>query len=306
MQAELKQIRGIGDAMCERLGRDHGIETLAHLARLSDTEADELQQALRASGAHVRNGDVARWREQARQLLSDREAAADEPLATFVVEARKPVGEPDDKLHFVIHHIEADQTLETSAPKQTIDAVVRWMQERVSTAAASSATEAPVERGETGAPAGREGAPHPSEPEQPMPSAPERLARRCRLHITGLEIRHAGSSAINGVATSLLTGDPVSIEASGEVVFVGHVSVERAEDAVSCRMRCRLRRIDSGQDVSFTWGGEMTVTPGPHSASISSPPVSIPAGAYRGTLFAEDPNLGARRAFCDIPLLVVS
>jgi len=299
MQAELKQIRGIGDAMCERLGRDHGIETLAHLARLSDTEAGELQQALRASGVHVRDGDVTRWREQARQLLNEREAAA-EPLATFVIEARKPATERADQPHFVIHHIEADQTLETSAPKRTIDDVVRWMQQRVTTSAA------PAEPSGTEVPEEREQEPHPSEPGKPMPPAQERPAPRSRLRITGLEIRHADGHAINGVAEPLLGKDPVSIEAAGRVLLVGHISVDGADDAVSCQIRCRLRRIDSGQEVLFTWGGEIVVTPGTPSASISSPPVSIPAGAYRGMLFAEDRNLGARRAFCELPLLVVS
>lgn len=49
MRSELKQIRGIGDTMCERLGRDHGIETIADLARLSDAEVADLQQALRSA-----------------------------------------------------------------------------------------------------------------------------------------------------------------------------------------------------------------------------------------------------------------
>jgi NAD(P)-dependent dehydrogenase (short-subunit alcohol dehydrogenase family) len=89
-QAELRQIRGIGAAMCERLGRDHGIEAIADLARLSDTEVDELQRALQAGRSHVRNGDVARWRDHARQLVSEGETVADEPLATFVVEVWKP------------------------------------------------------------------------------------------------------------------------------------------------------------------------------------------------------------------------
>lgn len=54
--AELKQIRGIGDTTSERLARDYGIEALADLARLSDTEIDELQDALRATGSRVRGG----------------------------------------------------------------------------------------------------------------------------------------------------------------------------------------------------------------------------------------------------------
>ena len=48
----------------------------------------------RADRGGVQNGDVARWREHARQSLSEGEPAADEPLATFVVEAREPATDP--------------------------------------------------------------------------------------------------------------------------------------------------------------------------------------------------------------------
>jgi predicted flap endonuclease-1-like 5' DNA nuclease len=38
-RGELEQIRGIGEPTCVRLSQDHGIETIAQLAALSDTEA---------------------------------------------------------------------------------------------------------------------------------------------------------------------------------------------------------------------------------------------------------------------------
>jgi hypothetical protein len=43
-----------------------------------------------------------------------------------------------------------------------------------------------------------------------------------------------------------------------------------------------------------------------HGAALSSTPVSIPAGVYRGEFFAEDRRQGVRRAFCELPLLVVN
>lgn len=294
-QAGLRQIRGIGAAMCERLSRDHGIETIADLARLNDTEVDELQRALQAGRSNVRNGEVARWRDHARQLMGEGEAVADEPLATFVVEAWKPAGEPGSQPHFVVHHVEADETLETSAPQSAIDDVVRWMQERVTMAAAPAGTKAPVERQEVA---------RSSAPEQ-LPPSPRRPPRRGRLRITGLEVCQE-DHVINGAATPLLADTPVVIQARGALVFVGHVSLEGAEDPVTCRMRCRLHRIDSEQEITFTWPGETMVGPGMRTATMSSTPVSIPAGVYRGEFFAEDPHQGARRAFRELPLLVVN
>lgn len=295
--AELKQIRGIGDTTCERLGRDHGIETIADLARLSDTEVDELQEALRASSSRVRNGDVARWRDQARQLLGKREAVPDEPLATFVVEARKPVGEPANQLHFVIHHIEADQTLETSGPKANVEDAVHWMQERVTAGLAPPPREAPVERSEV---VHSGSSPGPAV----APGGPTR--RRGRLRITAMEIHKAGHQGINTPVTALLADAPVAVEDGSALVFVGYVSLEGTEGPVTCQMHCRLHRIESGQEVTFTWGGQMTAAPGTQSATISSTPVSMPSGAYRGIVFAEDRGQATRRAFCELPILVIN
>jgi ribosomal protein S13 len=295
--AELKQIRGIGDATCERLGRDYGIETIADLARLSDSEVDELQRALRASRSNVRNGDVARWRDQARRLASEREAVVNEPLATFVVEARKPVSEPGDQPRFVVHHVEADETLETSPPKPTIDDVIRWMQERVPMPAVLPGTKLPTDR---------EGVVSSSTPDQLTAPSPRPPARRGGLRITGLEIHRADDRVVNGWATSLLGDEPVAIEGGSALVFVGHVSLEGAEEPVTCQMRCRLRRIESDQELSFAWSGEMMATPGMPSAAIPSAPVSIPHGMYRGIFFALDRRHRALRAFCELPLLVVS
>jgi hypothetical protein len=294
MRAELKQIRGIGDTTAERLRRDHGVETIAGLARLSDTEVGKVQDALRASSSHVKNGDVARWREQARQLVRDQEAVPDEPLATFVVEALKPAGD-GGHAHFVVHHVEGGQTLETSEPTPTIDDAVRWMQERVIMP-----------------PAPLPGKPPSGHPEVVHPSAPghaaarrDHLSRRGRLRITALQVHRARNHPINGAVMSLLAGAPVVIEDGSALVFVGHVSLEGAEGQPTCQMRCRLQRIDSGQEVTFAWGGEMVAAPGMQSATISSTPVSIPSGAYRGLVFAEDLGQDARRAFCELSLLVV-
>ena len=121
-RGELKQIGGIGGVTCVRLSQDHGIETIAQLAALSDTEAADLQRALRAAGLRLPGSEVARWRDQARQLAGESPVPADEPLATFVIEAWPPAGGPGDRggqsepPRYVVHHIESDQTLETSAP----------------------------------------------------------------------------------------------------------------------------------------------------------------------------------------------
>jgi hypothetical protein len=295
-QAELTQIRGIGDMTCERLGRDHGVETIAELARLSDTEVDELQEALRASSSHVKNGDVARWREQARQLVREREAVPDEPLATFVVEALQPVDEPGDQPRFVAHHVEGGQTLDTSEPKPTIDDAVLWMRERVPMPPAPTPKTPP---------AGRPGLVQPRASDHAV-ALRERPTRRGRLRITALEVHKAGQRGIDRAARSLLAEAPVAIEDGSALVFVGHVSLEGEEGPVTCQMRCRLHRIESDQEVTFTWGGEMMAAPDMQGTAISSTPVSIRSGAYRGIVFAEDRGQAARRAFCELPILVVS
>ena len=277
-RAELKQIHGISDATSGRLGRDHGIETVAQLAALSDTEAADLQRALQAAGRRLPGGEVVRWRDQARQLTGESPAPADEPLATFVVEAWPPAGgagghhdgsDGDDgggrsKLpRYVVHHIESDQTLETSAPTPATADVFRWMQDRVTVPAAPPAEAPPA-------------------PEAPTRGAPP--ARRGRLRITGLDVREAGSA----------------------LVFVGHVSLVGVEEPVTCTMRCQLQRIDSEENVTFTWSGEIRPGAGMEAAAISSTPVTIPAGVYRGIVFAADKRLASRRAFCEVPLLVIS
>jgi hypothetical protein len=288
-----KKIRGIGLAMSERLGRDRGIDAVADVARLNVTDVERAQQA---DGSHVRNGDVARSCDHARQLVSEEEPVANEPLATFVVEAWKPLGEPGDQPHFVVHHIETDETSETSAPQSAIDDVVRWMQERV-TAAVSAGTIVSAERRQVA---------HSSASEQLAPPSSPPSARRGRLEITGLEVRHAEDHVIDESAISLLTDDPVMIEAGGALVLVGHVSLEGTEGTVICQMRCRLHRIESEEEVAFTWCGEIKVAPGTRSATIPSTPVSLPVGVYRGEFFAEDRLRHARRAFCGLPLLVVT
>lgn len=285
-RAELKQIRGIGDAMCVRLSQDHGIDTVAQLAALSDAEAADLQRALQVAGRRLPGGEVARWRDQARRLAGESPAAADEPLATFVVEAWRPTGgpggpggqdAPGDQPRYVVHHIESDQTLETSAPTPAIADVFRWMQDRV--------TVPPPER------------------TAPPPEAP---AKRGRLRITGLEVRTAGSQVINGPTAQLLATDGVALDAGSALVFAGQVSLVGAEEPVICEMRCQLQRIDSEENVTFAWSGEIRPGAGMQAATISSTPVTIPAGVYRGMFFAEDKRRNTRRAFCEVPLLVVS
>jgi hypothetical protein len=287
-QPELKRIGNIGDTMAERLARDHRIETIAATARLNDTEVDELQQAPQAARSQVRKGEVARCRHQARQLVSEEEAVADEPLATFVVEAWRPSSESDNQPHFVVHHVEADETLATSVPRPTIDDAMRWMQERVTMPGGQLRTQLPAEREEV----------------TPV-SAPEQPTRRGRLQITGLEVRLAEHDLINGAPIPLLASTPVAIEAGGALVFAADVSLEGADHPVTCQMRCRLHRIESQDEVAFTWSSETNVTPGMPSTTTSSSPVPIPAGAYRGEFFAEDPRHGVSRAFRQIPLLIV-
>ena len=261
------------------------------MTRLTDAQVDELEQALRADRGGVQNGDVARWREHARQSLSEGEAAADEPLATFVVEAREPADGPGGEPRFAVHHIEAD---EDSAPLPAVNEVAQWIRERVNMPSASPRTKTaagPVA--------------HAIEAGPLASSSPQRPARRGRLRITGLEIRRADGRAINGMAESLAGDAPVLIEAGCPLVFVGLVVLEGATDPVACRMRCRLRPTEPGEVFEFTWPGK-TIPSGVHSAQMSSAPVSIPAGIYRGELFAEDQRRSIRRAFRELPLLVVN
>ena len=79
---------------------------------------------------------------------------------------------------------------------------------------------------------------------------------------------------------SLLAQGPVAIEDGSAVIFVGHVSLDGAEGQLTCQMLCRLQRIESGQEVTFTWGGEVMATPNTNGAAIPITPVSIPSGAY--------------------------
>jgi len=287
-RGELKQIGGIGDITCVRLSQDYGIETIAQLAALGDTEAADLQRALQAAGRGLPGGEVVRWRDQARQLAGESPAPADEPLATFVIEAWPPVGGPGGKggqgepPRYVVHHIESGQTLETSAPTPATADVFRWMRDRVNVPAAPAA-----------------------EPPR-APEGPVAQAKRGRLRITGLEIRKAGSQVIDGPPPQLLLTDGVTLDAESAVVFVGHVSLAGAEEPVTCTMRCQLQRIESKESVTFTWSGEIRPGAGMQAATISSTPVTIPAGVYRGMFFAEDKRLASRRAFCEVPLLAVS
>jgi len=295
-QPELEPIRGIGDTRADRPAPDHGIETAAASARPSDTEVDELRQSPQSARSQVREGEVARCRHQARRVVSEEEAVADEPLATFVVEARRPGSESDDQPHFVVHHVEAGETLATSVPRPTIDDAMRWMQERVTMPAGQLATQPPAERQEV-APV--------SAPEQPTPPVSPRGARRGRLQITGLEVRLAEHHLINGAAVPLLASTPVAIEAGGALVFAADVRLEGADHPVTCEMRCRLHRIESQDEIEFTWSSDTNVTPGMPSTTTSSSPVPIPAGAYRGEFFAEDRGNGVSRAFRQLPLLIV-
>ena len=67
---------------------------------------------------------------------------------------------------------------------------------------------------------------HASEAGPLASSSPQRPARRGRLRITGLEIRHANGRAVNGTAESLPSDVPVLIEAGCPLVFVGIVGQE--------------------------------------------------------------------------------
>jgi hypothetical protein len=104
----------------------------------------------------------------------------------------------------------------------------------------------------------------------------------------------------------LLGSTPVAIEAGGALVFIGHVGLQGAEHPVTCQMRCRLHRTESQEEVAFTWSSEAMVTPGMPSMTISSSPVSVPTGVYRGQIFAEDLRHGVSRAFRELPLFIVN
>ncbi len=104
----------------------------------------------------------------------------------------------------------------------------------------------------------------------------------------------------------LLLTDGVALDAGSALVFVGHVSLAGAEEPVTCTMRCRLQRIESDENVTFTWSGEIGPGAGMQAATIPSTSVTVPAGVYRGMFFAEDKQLASRRAFCEVPLLTVS
>ena len=119
---------GPGPEQATKGRHKYWIETVADVARLTDVQVDELQQAVRADRGGVRNGDVARWREHARQLLTEGEPATDQPLATFVVEARESADGTSGEPRFAVHHIEAD---EDSAPLPAVDEVAQWIRERV-------------------------------------------------------------------------------------------------------------------------------------------------------------------------------
>lgn len=194
----------------------------------------------------------------------------------------------------MLHHVERDQTLETSEPKPAIEDAIRWMQERVTMPAAPPRREPPAEHpgvvhtSGSGPGRGARGA-----------AVPARQAAGHRPG--GPESRRSG---INGV-TLLLAEAPVVVEGGRALVFVGQVSLEGTEGPLTCQMRCRLHRIGSGQEVTFTWAGEMMPVPGMPSGTISSTTVLIPSGAYRGIFFAEGLGRAARRAFCELPLLVV-
>jgi hypothetical protein len=272
---------------------EHWIETVADVARLTDAQVDELEQVLRADCGGGLNGDVARWREHARQLLTEETAAADEPLATFVVEARKPADGPGGEPRFAVHHIEAD---ENSAPLPAVDEVAQWIRERVTMPFASPATKTAAGAAEVA---------RASETVPLAPSPPQHPARRGRLRITGLEIRRADGRAVNGTAESLSGDAPVLIEAGCPLVFVTRVGMEGATDPVACHVRCRLQPTEPGEVFEFTWSGKV-IPSGVHSAEMSSAPVSVPVGVYRGVLFAEDQRRSIRRAFRELPLLVVN
>jgi hypothetical protein len=70
-------------------------------------------------------------------------------------------------------------------------------------------------------------------------------------------------------------------------------------------MHSRLQRIESGQEVTLTWGGEVMATPNTNSAAILSTSFLIPSGAYRGIVFAEDRSRGAAPS-ANHPIFVVN
>jgi len=293
-EEELEQIRGIGEAMRERLRRDHGVHRLSDLARLTDTAVDELQQALRA--ARAGRVDVSRWRDEARRLVSEPEASSESPLATFVVEARRGNSGTDGEPSFVVHHLEADETLETSNPLPTVEVAAAWMRHRV------AGVSSPREVAAGGEPAELSERVTENEP-PPWPQPP---VRRGRLRISGLEVHRADDRDLNGTTRSLLAGAPVALDGAHPVILVGHVSLVGAVDRATCRMRCRLHDLESEHVIEFAWGGDSMLAPGGPGTEMASPPVSIPVGAYRGELFAEDRSQSVRRGFCELPVITVN
>ncbi|MEP6665294.1 MAG: hypothetical protein ABJA81_02495 [Nocardioidaceae bacterium] len=294
-EEELEQIHGIGEAMRERLRRDHGLQRLSDLARLTDTAVDELQQALRA--ARAGRVDVSRWRDEARRLVIEPEANGESPLATFVVEARRDSSGTGDEPSFVVHHLEADETLETSNPLPTVEVAAAWMRQRV------AGVSAPRDMAADGEPADLSVRVIETEPPPPWPQQP---VRRGRLRISGLDVHRADDHDLNGTTRSLLAGAPVTLDGAYPVVLVGNVSLVGAVDWATCRMRCRLHDLESEHVIEFAWGGDSMLAPGGPGTEMTSPPVSIPVGAYRGELFAEDRGQSVRRGFCELPVITVN
>ncbi|HEX2784685.1 MAG TPA: hypothetical protein VHN36_13960 [Ilumatobacteraceae bacterium] len=292
-EEELEQIHGIGEAMRERLRRDHEIHRLADLARLTDTAVDELQQALRA--ARAGRVDVSRWRDEARRLVSEPEANGESPLATFVVEARRGSSGTGGEPSFVVHHVEADETSETSNPLPTVEVVAAWMRDRV------AEVSSPREGATGGEPADLS-----ERMTEDAPPWPRRPVRRGRLRISGLEVHRADDRDLNGTTRSLLADAPVTLDGAHPVVLVGNVSLVGAVDWATCRMRCRLHDLDSEHVIEYAWGGDSMLAPGGPDTEMASAPVSIPLGAYRGELFAEDRSQSVRRGFCELPLITVN
>jgi hypothetical protein len=285
---QLEQIRGIAKGIRERLDRDHAIHSLADLACLDDAAVEELQQTLRAS--RVGRADVGRWRDEARRLTTAQAASADTPRATFVVEARLHPDGTSDQPTFVVHHIEADETLETSGPLPTVDVVAGWMHDRVSRAGTRSEP-AQAEK------------PADERPPAPQNEAPPQPVQRGRLRITDLKVRHAGDGDVHGRAMSLLADVPVIIDGRLPVVLVARVRLEGAAESTTCRMRCRLDHVGSKQAFTFAWGDDMTLTPDNPERETASRPLPIPVGTYRGIVFAEGRSCSARRGFLELPVI---
>src|SRR5262249_23256950 len=151
----------------------------------------------------------------------------------------------------------------------TIDDMMRWMRERVPMPAVLPDTKLPTDR---------EGVASSSTPDQLTVPSPRRPARRGRLQITRLEIHPAADRGVTGWPGSLLVGEPARVGGGSAFFFVGRGPGGGAEEPVPCRMRCRLRGMESDRGVSFAWSGDIMPPPGMPGATIASAPVSIPAG----------------------------